>query len=155
MFSFFWVPIFFFFVKLVSIWRRIYKFVHIFFPLILQAIIILGVDCSPKIQVHTTTYNDTFKIIGNETFPYDTIDVHPILGHVVFLIVGADDFSEITKSKYIIFQSAMKSHSISSIFNYDNDITGETLQREYHSLENKIKYNHGAHLALIGCFDIG
>lgn len=93
-FSFFWVII----IKSISNNKKSFKFFYHLFCFHFEAIIISGVAGTPKIQVHTTTYDDTFKISENRTIPYNTIDVNPILGHVVFLIVGANDFSQITKS---------------------------------------------------------
>lgn len=63
--------------------------------------IVSGVTCSPKIQLHTTIYDNKFKDLENNTFPYSAIDVHPTLNHLAFLIVGANDYLAITKSKSI------------------------------------------------------
>lgn len=58
-----------------------------------------GVTCSPDINVFTTTYENKFKKLENQTCPYDSVDIHPKFGNVVFLIVGLNDYTEITKSK--------------------------------------------------------
>lgn len=34
-------------------------------------------------------------------------------------------------------------------------LSDKSLEEEYHDLENNIRYNHAAHLVLLGCFDIG
>lgn len=62
-------------------------------------VIITGVTATPKFHVHTTVYDYKFRISDNPKFPYSSIDVNPKFGRVVFLIVGANDYTEITKSK--------------------------------------------------------
>lgn len=59
----------------------------------------MGVTALPKFRVHTTFYDNKFKISANPSFPYSCIDVNPKLGRVVLLIVGRNDYAEITKSK--------------------------------------------------------
>lgn len=87
------------------------------FHLLISKAIISGVACSPNINVYTTKYENKFKKLGNQTCPYDSVDIHPKLGNVVFLIVVLNDYTEITKSK--LFQHRNNFNLQSTHFMFD------------------------------------